>query len=67
MKKPAKRDNTVTQKKQDQLNTLLHSLEDDFFKHVAEGPEQLQIIKKRGETGVDGSVAQVKPAAQIQQ
>ena len=63
LKKPTKRDNTINQKKQDQLNNLLHQLEDDFFKHVAEDPEQLQIIKKRGDAGGDASVAQAKPAA----
>ena len=67
LKKPAKRDNTISQKKQDQLNNMLHQLEDDFFKHVAEDPEQLQIIRKRGEVGADASVAQPKPAAQAQQ
>jgi hypothetical protein len=41
----------------------LHELEEGFFKHVAEDPEQLQIIKKRGaDHGADVGVS--KPAAQ---
>lgn len=38
LKKPAKKDNSVLEKKQAQLNQYLHDLEDGFFKHVAEDP-----------------------------
>ena len=38
LKKPVKKDNTVLEKKQAQMNQYLHELEDGFFKHVAEDP-----------------------------
>lgn len=45
MKKPAKRDNTVADKKAEKLNVFLNDLEENFFKHVAEDGEQLEQIK----------------------
>ena len=38
LKKPAKKDNSVIEKKQAQMTQFLHELEDGFFKHVAEDP-----------------------------
>lgn len=81
MKKPAKRDNTVADKKAEKLNTYLNDLEENFFKHVAEDSEQLEQIKQRGEQDgnknhdvvVDGKKEEVKkqengqPAAVAQQ
>lgn len=49
MKKPAKKDNSIADKKAAQMTQYLHELEDGFFKHVAEDAEQLAIVKKRGE------------------
>jgi hypothetical protein len=42
MKKPAKRDNTVADKKAEKLNNYLNDLEENFFKHVADDSEQLE-------------------------
>ena len=67
MKKPAKKDNTVLEKKAAQMAQMLHELEDGFFKHVAEDPEQLAIVKKRGDASHnDHDSAQAKQAAQPQ-
>jgi len=71
LKKPAKKDNSVLDKKAAQMTQYLHDLEDGFFKHVAEDPEQLAIVKKRGEAAGAGSTGaavahqqeQPKPAA----
>jgi hypothetical protein len=45
MKKPAKKDNTVADKKAEKLHTYLNDLEENFFKHVAEDGEHLEQIK----------------------
>ena len=39
LKKPVKKDNSVAEKKAQQMTQYLHDLEDGFFKHVAEDPE----------------------------
>lgn len=36
MKKPVKKDNTIMDKKAEKMNQMLHDLEENFFKHVAE-------------------------------
>jgi hypothetical protein len=66
MKKPGKKDNAALEKKAAQMAQMLHELEDGFFKHVAEDPEQLAIVKKRGEASHDNDSAQAKQAAQPQ-
>jgi len=55
LKKPTKKDNSIADKKAQQLQQQLNELEEGFFKHVAEDPEQLNAIKKRG----DGGAAEV--------
>lgn len=52
LKKPAKRDNTVNEKKQEKLNQYINDLEENFFKHVADDSEHLEQIRQRG--GADG-------------
>ena len=39
LKKPAKKDNSIADKKAEKLNTYLNDLEENFFKHVAEDGE----------------------------
>jgi hypothetical protein len=66
LKKPTKKDNSIADKRAQQLQQQLNELEEGFFKHVAEDPEQLSAIKRRG----DGGAAEVhapkqqQPAAQ---
>lgn len=47
LKKPIKKDNTVLEKKQQQMAQYMQELEEGFFKHVAEDPKQLAEIKAR--------------------
>lgn len=49
MKKPIRKDNTIVDKKAEKMNQFLNDLEEQFFKHVADDQEQLQIIKQRGD------------------
>ena len=66
LKKPNKKDNSIIEKKQAQLNAYLHELEDGFFKHVADDADQLQQIRRRGDGSEGLGAVQAKPAAQAQ-
>jgi len=49
LKKPAKKDNNIIDKKQEKLNHQLNDLEEYFFKHVADDNEHMAAIKQRGD------------------
>lgn len=57
MKKPQKKDNTISEKKQEKMKQYLTDLEENFFKHVADDNEDLEKIKQRGDhlTDLNGS------------
>ena len=67
LKKPNKKDNSIVEKRQAQLNTYLNELEDGFFKHVADDADQLSAIKRRGNDfgGVDNGAAQARAPVQV--
>ena len=66
MKKPAKRDNTIVDKKQEKLNAYLNELEETFFKDVSkDDPESLATIKQRGEVVHEQKVPVAKEEAKV--
>jgi hypothetical protein len=67
LKKPVKKDNSVAEKKAQQMTQYLNELEDGFFKHVAEDPEQLAAIKKRGDGAGAGASGASTGAAAVHQ